>query len=171
MNLEEKYEKVKRNIVEQTPSYIESMNICYNYGVFLSNFITGFDFSIIPDEDCNKFVDALGEGIMFKLRAKFIKYVMDGTVRYSFCTKSDLKKLFSICLYNTFGYTQRFNEISPFVEDSIKNFVKGFKSVNEYYVNCVINCDNNYKYTPEDTEVMYPSSDIEIKLYNKYYGI
>lgn len=171
MNLEEKYEKVKNNIIEQTPSYIESMDICRNYGVFLSNFITNFDFSIIPDEDCNKFADALGEGIMFKLRAKFIKDIMDDKVQYDFCTKSDLKTIFALCLYNTFGYNQRFNEISPFVEDSIKKFVEGFKSVNEYYVNCVINCDNNYKYTPDNTDVKYPSSDIEIKLYNKYYGI
>ena len=165
MTLEERYEEIKQNVIEQTTDYSESMIKSYEFGKFINNFITNFDFSIIDEKDCCKFVDALGEGISFRLNSTFIKNVMENNISYPFCTKENLEKIFDICVYNCFGFYQRFNEMSPFVEDSIKEFIRGFKEVNTHYVNCVINYNNVYKNTLKQDNNQYPTLDIEIKLY------
>ena len=171
MTLEERYEEIKQENINTISDYSESMTKSYEFGKFISNFITNFDFSIIDKNDCSVFVDELGEGISFTLRADFIKDIMTEKVSYSFCTKDNLKQLLRMCLFNCFGFYQRFNKMSPFVENSIREFVRGFKELNNHYANCVINCSNNYKYTPNVNDNLYPSSDIEVRLYNSYYGI
>lgn len=168
MTIEERYNEIHKEIVEHDAKYREKLAQSAEWGRFLGNFIQNFDFSIVETNDCHRFVDDLGMGIEFILNAKFIEDVMTNKFNYEFCTKTDISILTKICLQCSFGYHQRFNKISIFTIDSIQSFVEGFKSTGIEYTNVIINCDNHYKLTPNEAKT-YPSSDIQIKLYNYYY--
>jgi hypothetical protein len=168
MTIEERYNEIHEEVVKHDMKYHKKIAQSEEWGRFLGNFIQNFDFSVVDSESCHRFVDDLGMGIEFTLNAKFIEDIMTNKVFYDFCTKEDITTLTKICLQCAFGYHQRFNKQSIITIDSIESFVFGFKSTNVEYSNVIINCDNHYKLTPNETKT-YPSSDIQIKLYNHYY--
>jgi hypothetical protein len=148
--------------------YDTIINKSKEYGQFIGNFVHKFDFSIVDSKHCHKFVDDLGMGIEFVLSSDLIEDVMTNKVNYDFCTKDDILRLTNICFEVKYGYYQRLDDKTTIIKDFINAFIEGFKETNSEYSNVVINYDNSYRFTPNNNK-LYPSCDIEIKLYNYYY--
>lgn len=166
MTLEERFNEIKSESANNITDYESMMEQCYYWGLFVGNFINNFDFSGISERDLKYFVNELGEGYSFKLEPEFISNILKANDNENLV--DSIKKLIAICNYNCFGFYQRFNTRTTFVNDSVENFVRGFKESNNDYTNVIINCSN--RYTPSPFEhVIYPNDGIEILLYKKWF--